>query len=104
MRKGPGSSRPLSMCIRSASEIQLEAERDEAHEVLRHRRRLAEVGAGRDQPSLICVCARILPVLPVEHVLDIDPQLNGPAVAGLNAARDAHVEEAQSLAPDAINA
>jgi hypothetical protein len=78
-------------------EAQPQTERDEAHEVLRHRRDPPEVRAGR-------IRVRVLPVLPVEQVVDVDAHLDGPVVADADRARQTHVEEAQPLAADAVDA
>ena len=76
---------------RPTLEVQLDAERDEAHEILRHRRDFAKIRTG-------WTCIRVPPVLPVEAILPIDAHLDSPAGPDAHVASQVHVEEAQPLA------
>ena len=82
---------------RSISEVHLQDESNEAHEVPRHGCDFSEVGAGR-------IRVGVLPVLPVEQVLDVNAWLDTTVLADCDRAAQAHVEEAQRLPANAVDA
>ena len=72
-------------------------ERDEPHDLLGHAADLAEIGAG-------WVHVRVRVLLPVEQVLNVHSEVERPAAAETERAREVRVHEAQILAAHTVDA